>query len=149
MICVVILLRKFRAAIATKNFLQMLKKGTKLYSILTGTCPKCQMENMYVNKNPYAISETMKMHEHCSHCGTKYKMEPNFFFGAMYVSYAVAVLVGMLIFLVAFFLGTGMKNAFISILVGLVVLMPWVTRISRNIYINMFMHYDKDAAKKR
>jgi uncharacterized protein (DUF983 family) len=127
----------------------MLKKGSKLYSILTGTCPKCQMEKMYINNNPYIISETMKMHERCSHCGTKYKMEPNFFFGAMYVSYGVAVFVGILIFAAAFFLfKAGLKASFISIFVGLLALMPWITRVSRNIYINMFMHYDPNAAKK-
>jgi uncharacterized protein (DUF983 family) len=126
----------------------MLKKGTKLYSILTGTCPKCQRDHMYVNKNPYVLSETMKMHDHCSHCGTRYKMEPNFFFGAMYVSYAVAVLVGILIFLLAYFgFDASVKSAFIAIFIGLIVLMPWVTRVSRNIYINMFMDYDPNAAK--
>ena len=127
----------------------MLKKGTKLYSILTGTCPKCQMEKMYINNNPFIISETMKMHDHCSHCGTKYKMEPNFFFGAMYVSYGVACLLGILIFLVTFLVfDAGMKNSFIAIFIGLIVLMPWVTRVSRNIYINMFMDYDKNAVKQ-
>src|SRR5690606_11279764 len=121
----------------------MLKKGSKLYSILTGTCPKCQLENMYVNKNPYNITESMKMHERCSHCGTKYKMEPNFFFGAMYVSYGLAVMVGIGIFLVSHFgFHAKMDTSFIAILVGLILLMPWVTRLSRNIYINMFMHYD-------
>ena len=124
----------------------MLKKGSKLYSILTGTCPKCQRESMYVNKNPFIISETMKMHDVCSHCGTRYKMEPNFFFGAMYVSYAVAVLVGILIFLIAYFgFHSGIKTSFIAIFMGLIVMMPWVTRISRNIYINMFMDYDPNA----
>ncbi len=104
---------------------------------------------MYVNNNPYIISETMKMHDHCSHCGTKYKMEPNFFFGAMYVSYAVAVLVGILIFLCGFFIfGAGMKRSFLAIFIGLILLMPWITRISRNIYINMFIHYDPDAVRK-
>lgn len=103
---------------------------------------------MYVNKNPYVITETMKMHDHCSHCGTRYKMEPNFFFGAMYVSYGVAVLIGMLIFLIGYFgFGASVKSSFIAIFVGLIVLMPWVTRVSRNIYINMFMHYDPNAAK--
>lgn len=127
----------------------MLKKGSKLYSILTGTCPKCQMEKMYINNNPYIISETMKMHDHCSHCGTKYKMEPNFFFGAMYVSYGIAVLIGILIFLLAYFaFNAGVKTSFIAILIGLIVLMPWVTRVSRNIYINMFMDYDASAAGK-
>src|SRR6476661_8212059 len=127
----------------------MLKKGTKLYSILTGTCPKCQLESMYVNKNPFVITQTMQMHERCSHCGTKYKMEPNFFFGAMYVSYAVAVLIGMLLFALAYFaFEATVKTSFIVIFIGLIVLMPWITRLSRNIYINMFMHYDSNAAKK-
>ena len=89
------------------------------------------------------------MHEQCSHCGTRYKMEPNFFFGAMYVSYGVAVLIGVLIFLAAYLVfAASMKTSFIAIFVGLIVLMPWVTRVSRNIYINMFMDYDPNAAKK-
>jgi Ca2+-dependent lipid-binding protein len=104
---------------------------------------------MYVNKNPYILSETMKMHDHCSHCGLKYKIEPNFFFGAMYVSYGVAVFVGIMIFVIGHFaLGLRMKTNFIAILVMLFVLMPWITRVSRNIYINMFIHYDKNAVKK-
>lgn len=122
----------------------MLKKGSKLYSILTGTCPKCQNENMYVNSNPYIITETMKMRERCGNCGTKYKMEPNFFFGAMFVSYAVAVAVGIIIFILSFLvLKTDLKIAFLLIIGGLIILMPLITRLSRNIYINIFMNYDK------
>lgn len=132
------------------NFLQMLKKGSKLYSILTGTCPKCHNQSMYVNKNPYILNETMKMNEHCTHCGTKYKMEPNFFFGAMFVSYGVAVGVGIIIFMVCYLgIKTDLKTSFVSILVGLIILMPVVTRFSRNIYINIFMNYDPHAASRR
>ncbi len=122
----------------------MLKKGSKVYSILTGTCPKCQNESMYLNKNPYVISQTMKMHDTCSHCGTRYKIEPNFFFGAMYVSYGLAVGIGMLAFAICFLLfKMTVGESFISILVILILLMPLITRLSRNIYINMFMSYDK------
>jgi len=103
---------------------------------------------MYVNKNPYVITETMKMQEHCSNCGLKYKVEPNFFFGAMYVSYALAVLVGILIFLTSYFaLETDLDTAFIAIFIGLIGLMPLVTRISRNIYIAMFVHYRPELDK--
>ena len=127
----------------------MLKKGSKLYSILTGTCPKCQNESMYLNGNPYAISETMKMHETCSHCGTRYKIEPNFFFGAMYVSYGLAVGIGMIAFAVCFMLlKMSVGQSFVSILVILVLLMPLIARFSRNIYINMFMSYDKTLSSK-
>jgi hypothetical protein len=31
----------------------MIPKGTKLYSILKGYCPKCQNESMCVESNPY------------------------------------------------------------------------------------------------
>jgi VIT1/CCC1 family predicted Fe2+/Mn2+ transporter len=127
----------------------MLKKGSKLYSILTGTCPKCQNESMYVHKNPYNLSKVFEMHERCSHCNLKYKIEPSFFFGAMYVSYGVGIAFGVAAFIISyFFIGTNLKVAFISIIAALVLFMPFIMRISRNIWINMFIHYDKNALKK-
>ena len=39
------------------------------------------------------------MHDHCRSCGFKYKIEPSFFFGAMYVSYAVNVAIGVAAFI--------------------------------------------------
>ena len=64
-------------------------KGTRIYSILTGYCPVCHEESMYKESNPYKLGSIFKMQERCSHCQTKYKIEPSFFYGAMYVSYAV------------------------------------------------------------
>ncbi len=126
----------------------MFSKGSKIYSMATGKCPKCHEDQMYVNTNPYVISETMKMHDHCRNCGFKYKIEPNFFFGAMYVSYGLSVMVGVLIFLISHFMvAIGLINSFIAIFSGLIVLMPVITRFSRNIYINMFFNYNAKAGK--
>ncbi len=103
----------------------MLKKGTRLYSILTGTCPKCQQESMYSYKNPYPPSKTLKMNEKCSHCGTRYKIEPSFFYGAMYVSYGVGTAFAVAAFVISFlFIGTGLKTAFFAIMGTLIVFMP-------------------------
>ena len=124
----------------------MLKKGSKLYSILTGTCPRCQQESMYTYKNPYLLSRTLKMNETCSHCGTKYKIEPSFFYGAMYVSYAVGIAFAVAAFVISFlFLGSSLKTAFISIVVTMIVFMPVIMRLARNIWINFFMSYDPKA----
>ncbi|HSJ12055.1 MAG TPA: DUF983 domain-containing protein [Gillisia sp.] len=121
-------------------------KGTKLYSIITGTCPVCQEESMYKEENPYKMHKLFAMHERCSHCGTKYKMEPSFFFGAMYVSYALGVAVSVAAFIITyFFFDGGLVATFIAITATLVVLMPLLIRISRNIWINMFLHYKKPA----
>ncbi|MEG2102683.1 MAG: DUF983 domain-containing protein, partial [Flavobacterium sp.] len=73
----------------------MLKKGSKLNSILTGSCPKCQNESMYSDKNLLHLTNVLKMNENCSHCGFKYQIEPSFFYGAMYVSYGLNVAVGI------------------------------------------------------
>jgi len=121
-------------------------KGSKSYSILTGTCPVCQEESMYVDSNPYRLQNILKMHERCSHCGTKYKMEPSFFFGAMYVSYALGVAVSIAAFIISYvFLGGGLMTTFFTITLTLIVLMPIILRLSRNIWINMFLSYDKAA----
>ncbi len=121
----------------------MLKKGTKLYSILTGTCPKCQNESMYVSKNHFSFSKILKMNDNCSHCGLKYQIEPSFFYGAMYVSYGLNVAFGIAIFIVsAYFFNLGFKSSFVAIIAGILILQPLVLRWSRNIYINFFISYD-------
>ena len=127
----------------------MFKKGSKLYSIFTGACPKCQEESMYVNKNAYALSQTLTMHEKCSHCHTKYKIEPSFFYGAMYVSYGVGIAFAVAAYVISslFFTPT-LNQLFITIIITLVVFMPIIMRLSRNIWINIFMSYDKKSAKK-
>jgi uncharacterized protein (DUF983 family) len=126
----------------------MLKKGSKLYSILTGTCPKCQNESMYLDKNPLHLSKVLKMHEKCSHCGLKYQIEPSFFYGAMYVSYGLNVAIGIAVFIISYvLLNYDIKVSFISIVTSLIVLFPFVLRWSRNIYINMFISYNPTSKK--
>ncbi|PKA98938.1 uncharacterized protein DUF983 [Flavobacteriaceae bacterium MAR_2009_75] len=125
----------------------MLKKGNKLYSILTGSCPRCNKESMYVDQNPYSIGHLFKMNERCSHCGLKYKMEPSFFYGAMYVSYAVGIAFAVAAFVTAFLIfKASLISTFISIVVTMVVFMPVIIRLSRNIWINFFVKYDESAA---
>ena len=127
----------------------MLKKGSKLNSILTGSCPRCQKESMYVDQNPLHLSKTLKMNTNCSQCGLKYMIEPSFFYGAMYVSYGLNVAVGVAAFIISFLLfHSSIEIAFLTIFLSLILLMPFVLRWSRNIYINMFVSYDENTAKQ-
>ncbi|MDN3725252.1 DUF983 domain-containing protein [Aequorivita sp. SDUM287046] len=123
-------------------------KGSKLYSIFTGKCPVCHEGEMYLEQNPYKISKIMKMHDTCSHCGKKFKIEPSFFFGAMYVSYGVGVTIAVAAFIISFFfIGLDRDYTFLVIIISLAVLFPFIVRISRNIWINFFVDYDKKKAK--
>jgi uncharacterized protein (DUF983 family) len=104
---------------------------------------------MYSDKNPLHLTKVLKMNENCSHCGLKYQIEPSFFYGAMYVSYGLNVAVGIAAFIVSFvFFGASIEQSFLSIVITLIVLFPFVLRLSRNLYINMFVSYDPNAGKK-
>lgn len=128
----------------------MITKGTKIYSIFTGSCPKCHGESMYINNNPYVLKDVLKIKENCTKCGTKYRLEPSFFYGSMYVSYAVGIAFAVAAFVISyFFLGSSLHITFISIIGTLVLFGPIIMRLSRNIWINMFMKYDKNLVKKQ
>ncbi len=120
-------------------------KGTKIYSIITGACPVCHEESMYEHKNPYsAISQTLKMNERCSHCQTKYKMEPSFFYGAMYVSYPVGIAFAVAAFVIShLILEMNLLHSFYVIAATMILSLPIVMRLARNIWINFFKHYKK------
>ncbi|PSG90860.1 DUF983 domain-containing protein [Aurantibacter aestuarii] len=126
----------------------MFKKGSKVYGIIKGVCPKCHNESMYKNPNPYAVTQLFEMHERCSHCNTKYKIEPSFFYGSMYVSYGVGIAFAVAAFVISYlFLNSTLTTAFIVIVATMIVLYPIIIRLSRNIWINLFMSYDKNLDK--
>ena len=127
----------------------MIRKGMRLYSILFGACPKCHQESMYTNKNPYALSTVLKMNKTCSHCKTKYQIEPSFFYGSMYVSYAVGIAFAVAAFVIGYvFLESSINVAFGAIIFTLIVFAPIIMRLSRNIWINLFMSYDEKLVSK-
>jgi len=119
-------------------------KGTKIYSILTGRCPVCHTGKMYRSSNAYIVSETLKMNERCSHCDTKFKIEPSFFYGAMYVSYPVGIIFAGIAFVISYFvLDLGRLVSLIAISVLMFLLLPVILRLSRNIWINFFFKFDR------
>jgi hypothetical protein len=68
----------------------------------------------------------------------------------MYVSYGLGVGLSIMLFLITFYLlEMGLKNSFIAIIVMLVVLMPLIARISRNIWINFFVPYNPDSVNTK
>lgn len=128
----------------------MLKKGSKLNSILTGTCPQCHEGKMYRSRNSYNPTETLKMHDHCSECGLKYQIEPSFFYGAMYVSYGLGIAFAVAAFIITYvFIGTELNTAFYSIIGTLIIFMPIIMRLSRNIWIHLFVKYNPSALKRK
>lgn len=117
-------------------------KNTKLYSILYNKCPKCHQGDFFVHKNPFR-KDFAKMHDNCPHCGELFNMEVGFYYGAMYVSYGLNIALGVGMFLLlVLLLKLDLLVYLFSFFGVVVVLFPWIMRISRLIYINMFVKFD-------
>lgn len=126
----------------------MFKKGSKLYSILFNKCPRCQEGDFMKEKNMFKLNKAFQMHEKCSNCGLKYMMEPSFYYGAMYVNYGLTVGLSIITFIIATLVfNLTMLQSFIPIVVVLLLTAPFTIRLSRIVWINIFVKYDKDAKK--
>lgn len=124
-----------------------LKKGTKLYSILKFKCPKCHEGDFFVEKGSIRLKNITKIHDNCPNCNMKYMLEPSFFYGAMYVAYGISVGLSILTFLITnLIFNFDLLESFAAIIITLIVLTPYSLRISRAIWINIFVAY-KDTKK--
>ena len=119
----------------------MLNKGSKLYSVFHNKCPQCHNGKFFSHPISLNLKNNLKIHDTCNSCGLKYMIEPSFFYGAMYVSYALTVGLAVAIFVVGHLFNLSLITSLISTLVILILLTPVTMRVSRLLYINMFVHY--------
>src|SRR6187397_1983524 len=131
------------------------KKPTPNYfwSILTMKCPRCRRGPMFKTPNPYTklkLSHIFDMHDHCPVCKQTYDLETGFWYGTGYVSYALAVAISVTSFIASLVLiGVSADDNRIFYWLGfscalLVLLQPWLMRLSRVIYLYLFVGYDPD-----
>lgn len=124
-----------------------LKKGSKLYSILKFKCPKCHEGDFFTEKGGFKLKDVTKIHDNCPNCNLKYMMEPSFFYGAMYVAYTLSVGVSILTFLITnLIFNFELLESFLAIILILIASTPFSLRLSRIIWINIFVAY-KDQKK--
>lgn len=115
-----------------------------IYSTLTNTCPRCHKGKFFKSNNPYNLRQVFHMHDRCSSCDLDYQREPGFYFGAMYVSYALMagwLIVWFLADLLWFHLDAIVLAG--GITVSMVLITPLFYHWSRSVWINFFVRYDK------
>lgn len=113
-------------------------------------CPKCHEGELFADKNPYHLKTFTKMHSHCSRCNFKYDMEPGFFWGAMYVSYAFVIFYsGVLLLPVYILFHPPLLNLLVFNFILIILAIPVTFRISRAIWLNIFVNYDSNKVKNK
>ena len=125
----------------------MLSKGSKLYSILNYKCPRCHKGDLFSYKG-WSYTNFSSMPEECPCCQQRYEPEVGFYYGAMYVSYGIttALVVTILVALNVLLEEVTMLWFIGSLVVVLLLLYPFIFRMSRAIWINFFVRYSKEAA---
>jgi hypothetical protein len=96
----------------------------------------------------FNIGKMANMNETCSHCGLKFEVEPGFFYGAMYVSYAfsVAILLTTTFVLYFAFDDPGLWVYIVSVAVIAVITYPVNFRYSRILFLHLFGGVDYDPS---
>ncbi len=112
---------------------------TALQALLEGKCPQCRTGKMF--KYPLTrVSRFSEMHTHCPHCKLRFEVEPGFFIGAMYVSYAMSLALFITVSLAVYLLFDNPSFYYYVIAIPLVVLilLPIMYRYSRILFLYGF-----------
>ncbi|MCG2611950.1 DUF983 domain-containing protein [Flavobacterium sp. SM15] len=114
-----------------------------LMNILGEKCPKCEKGKVFAEKGNIFLLRMPKMNTSCSHCHHKFEKEPGYFFGSMFVSYAVAVAEMVVFFLIV--------NQFVESYLTIVIMIAFLSlimstfnfRFSRMLWIYLLDGKDK------
>lgn len=120
---------------------------TFLKSVLEQKCPKCRTGLMF-ESSTYNLTKFDKMNSSCPVCKQDFVVEPGFYTGAMYFSYAINVAIVL-------FLGLGTQlifnpNIFVLVSVvtlGVILAVPFTFRYSRLLMIYLFSGINFDENK--
>ena len=126
------------------------KKASRGYlsSSLGCRCPRCREGKLFQVPTSVSFKKNLLMNKNCPVCGQPTEIEVGFYYGTSYVSYVFAVALS-LTSLVAWWtiIGLSVNDSRFFFWLGfngllLVVLQPWLMRVSRSLWISWFVKYD-------
>jgi len=107
-------------------------KTPLLLAVLQSKCPRCRRGKIF-SGSLYGFN-LQRTNETCSHCHMRFEIEPGFFYGAMYVSYAFVVAEMLNVGLLTYLITGNDKSPWLyifSILLSILVLTPVNYRYSK------------------
>jgi uncharacterized protein (DUF983 family) len=120
-----------------------MNKSSWFYGISLLKCPRCHEGDMF-KTSTFSFKKPFDMHENCPHCQQRYTLETGFYYGAMYISYIIsAILMFGMFAIFKFLLGLGVITSFVIAAVVIFTLFIWQFRVSRAIWLSIFVKYDK------
>jgi len=114
------------------------------YSILTIRCPRCHEGKMFPSETLYHPTKFTTMNKTCACCGQSFEPEPGYYYGAMFVSYAINTALFVAVWLALAVLVSEITTTLMVVTLLAVVFgfLPITFRLSRVLWINIFVHYE-------
>lgn len=109
-----------------------------LKNVIQNKCPHCEEGKVFKSNGNPLLFKMPKMNSKCSECGHNFHKETGFFFGAMYVSYALAVAQMVAIFLISRLFVTSLVHSLLFIVAGVLLLCTVNFKYSRLLWIYIF-----------
>ena len=110
----------------------------RLLSLLKGRCPKCEQGKVFASKGHLLLMKSPKMNSHCPNCSHKFMIETGYFFGAMFVSYALAVAQAIVVFLLMINVTSSAHMLVLSIAIVMILMSLVNFRFARMIWMYLF-----------
>jgi hypothetical protein len=117
-------------------------------SLLQNKCPRCRECKLFFGRSTWSLNRNLKMPKYCTCCGQPTEIEVGFYYGTGYVSYALTVALSLITF-VLWYVIIGMSvddNRFFYWLIFnavlLILLQPYLMRLSRTIWLTFFVRYN-------
>jgi uncharacterized protein (DUF983 family) len=102
-----------------------------------GKCPRCSIGEVF--KYPLLNRHFASMHNECPECKATFQPEPGFYFGAMFISYAITVVIMVACSLALWLFFEASTNVYIvTFIVVTVLFSPVSYRYSRLIWLYWF-----------
>ncbi len=130
-----------------------LYEPSRLKSFIECKCPQCQSGKMFTHSF-YDLKNFTHMKENCPVCKLKFEIEPGFFWGAMYVSYAFSVALMIIIGGAILIFSKGEADFWtyiIPIISSFILFAPLSYRYARTVMIYLFspIRFNPSLANKK
>lgn len=90
------------------------------------------------------------MNKRCTHCNLHFELEPGFYWGAMYMGYMVSTFFIFGFFAFFYFIfNISVTKAFFAATFMVFVFYGYIFRMARNIWLNMYVHFDEQYAESK
>ncbi len=105
-------------------------------ALLRGKCPRCRQGNIFPT-SMLSYRKLSEVHHRCPDCGVSLNPEPDFYYGAMYISYgfSVAIVINVLLILNYLFDDPDVWVYASTVLAANVILVPAMLRYSKILYL--------------